>query len=174
MASWSSNIFMSSTRRIVRRMRVTHLQRHLWSCWMRLWPDMFPTPTTGRMLIRKVTINLTKTWLLIHSLLFFRENWLTLSFFLLNFWKQLLDWQRIRWWRVYVVQSCEAVISNCFEIIDKNAKKVLESDEFEDISLELLEDIIKRDGLELPSGMYYSIKCNFIQFYILTHALYLS
>ena len=44
------------------------------------------------------------------------------------------------------------MISNCFEIIDKNAQKVLESDEFEDISLELLEDIIKRDGLELPSG----------------------
>ena len=46
------------------------------------------------------------------------------------------------------------MISNCFEIIDKNAKKVLESDEFEDISLELLEDIIRRDGLELSSGIY--------------------
>ena len=44
------------------------------------------------------------------------------------------------------------MISNCFEIIDKNAQKVLESDEFEDISLELLEDIIRRDGLELSSG----------------------
>ena len=50
------------------------------------------------------------------------------------------------------------MISNCFEIIDKNAKKVLESDEFEDISLELLEDIIRRDGLELSSGiMSFSI-----------------
>ena len=51
------------------------------------------------------------------------------------------------------------MISNCFEIIDKNAKKVLESDEFEDISLELLEDIIRRDGLELPSGIAIRTYC---------------
>ena len=49
-------------------------------------------------------------------------------------------------------QSCEKVICNCFEIIDKNAKKILESDEFEDISLQLVKEIIKRDGLELSSG----------------------
>ena len=44
------------------------------------------------------------------------------------------------------------MITNCFEIIDKNAKKVLESDEFEDISLQLLKEIIKRDPLQLSSG----------------------
>ena len=54
------------------------------------------------------------------------------------------------------------MINNCFEIIDKNAKKVLESDEFEDISLELLEDIIKRDGLELPSGNAIFDKDDFV------------
>ena len=36
--------------------------------------------------------------------------------------------------------------------IVKNAKKVLESDEFEDISLQLLKEIIKRDPLQLSSG----------------------
>ena len=41
----------------------------------------------------------------------------------------------------------------CFNIIDKNAKKVLESDEVEDISLYLLKAIICRDSLRVPSEL---------------------
>ena len=59
---------------------------------------------------------------------------------------------------VTTVQCLERVINNCFTIIDKNAKKVLESDEFEDIDLELLNQIISRDGLELPSGKVMPFK----------------
>lgn len=44
-------------------------------------------------------------------------------------------------------------MKRCFNIIDKNAKLVLESDDFEDVSLELLKHIIKRDSLEIDSGM---------------------
>ena len=45
-------------------------------------------------------------------------------------------------------------MKRCFTIIDKNAKLVLESDDFEDVSLELLKHIIKRDTLEIDSGMW--------------------
>jgi len=41
----------------------------------------------------------------------------------------------------------------CFNIIDKNAKKVLEGDEVEDISLYLLKAIICRDSLRVPSEL---------------------
>ena len=37
-------------------------------------------------------------------------------------------------------------------MIDKNASLVLESDEFEDIDLELLKDIMRRDSLQVQSG----------------------
>ena len=50
-------------------------------------------------------------------------------------------------------KPCEKVIKHCFNIIDKNAKKVLESDEVEDISLELMKDIIRRDTLRLSSEL---------------------
>merc|ERR1719348_2233354 len=42
---------------------------------------------------------------------------------------------------------------NCFDIIDKNAKKVLEGDEIEDISLGLLKAILSRDSLCVPSEL---------------------
>lgn len=50
-------------------------------------------------------------------------------------------------------KNCEKVVERCFDVIDKNAKKVLESDEFEDISLELMKDIIRRDSLQLSSEL---------------------
>ena len=48
-------------------------------------------------------------------------------------------------------KNCEAAVEYCFDVIDKNAKKVLGSDEFEDTSLKLMKDIIKRDTLRLSS-----------------------
>jgi len=50
-------------------------------------------------------------------------------------------------------KPCELVMKRCFNIIDKNAKLVLESDDFEDVSLELLKHIIKRDSLEIDSEL---------------------
>ena len=41
----------------------------------------------------------------------------------------------------------------CFNIIDKNAKKVLDGDEIEDISLVLLKAILSRDTLCVPSEL---------------------
>lgn len=54
---------------------------------------------------------------------------------------------------VTVDKNYEKVFEHCFDVIDRNAKKVLESDEFEDISLELVKDIIKRDTLRLSSEL---------------------
>lgn len=48
---------------------------------------------------------------------------------------------------------CDKVIKHCFNIVDMNAKQVLESDEFEDISLELMKSIIRRDTLLLPTEL---------------------
>ena len=46
----------------------------------------------------------------------------------------------------------KSVEEKCFSVIDKHASHVLESDEFEDISLELLKHIITRDSLQIQSG----------------------
>lgn len=48
---------------------------------------------------------------------------------------------------------CEKVVKHCFTVLDRNAKQVLESDEFEDISLELMKTIIRRDTLALSSEL---------------------
>lgn len=48
---------------------------------------------------------------------------------------------------------CEKVIKHCFSVLDRNAKQVLESDEFEDISLALVKAIVRRDTLVLPSEL---------------------
>ena len=70
---------------------------------------------------------------------------------------------------------CEKVVKHCFAVLDRNAKQVksilakprvweksiptyahlqvLESDEFEDISLELMKTIIRRDTLALNSEL---------------------
>merc|ERR1719458_1135142 len=48
---------------------------------------------------------------------------------------------------------CEKVVKHCFTVLDRNAKQVLESDEFEDISLELMKKIIRRDSLALSSEL---------------------
>ena len=53
----------------------------------------------------------------------------------------------------YIDKTGEKVIKECYSIVDRNAKKVLESDEFEDISLELMTDIIRRDTLRLSSEL---------------------
>ena len=45
------------------------------------------------------------------------------------------------------------IVRHCFHLIDKTAKKVLESDEIEDISLDLLKSIIRRDSLCVPSEL---------------------
>ena len=45
------------------------------------------------------------------------------------------------------------IVRLCFHLIDKTAKKVLESDEIEDISLDLLKSIIQRDSLCVPSEL---------------------
>jgi len=52
---------------------------------------------------------------------------------------------------IAVDKNYQKVFEHCFDVIDRNAKKVLESDEFEDISLELVKDVIKRDTLRLSS-----------------------
>jgi len=52
-----------------------------------------------------------------------------------------------------IEKNCLKVFEHCFDVIDKNAKKVLESDDFEDLSLELVKDIIKRDTLRLSSEL---------------------
>ena len=49
--------------------------------------------------------------------------------------------------------DARSIIRHCFLHIDKNARKVLESDEVEDISLELLKAIIQRDSLCVPSEL---------------------
>ena len=46
----------------------------------------------------------------------------------------------------------KSVEEKCFSAIDKHASQVLESDEFEDIELKLLKDIITRDSLQIQSG----------------------
>ena len=49
--------------------------------------------------------------------------------------------------------EARCIIRHCFHHIDKNARTILESDEVEDISLDLLKAIIKRDSLCLPSEL---------------------
>ena len=51
-----------------------------------------------------------------------------------------------------IYQVIKSVEEKCFSVIDKHASHVLESDEFEDISLELLKHIIARDSLQIQSG----------------------
>ena len=46
----------------------------------------------------------------------------------------------------------KSVEEKCFSVIDKHASQILESDEFEDIGLKLLKDIITRDSLQIQSG----------------------
>lgn len=48
---------------------------------------------------------------------------------------------------------CEKVIKHCFSVLDRNAKQVLDSDEFEDTSLELMKAIIRRDSLVISSEL---------------------
>jgi len=54
---------------------------------------------------------------------------------------------------ITIDKNYQKVFEHCYDVIDKNAKKVLESDEFEDISIELVKDIIKRDTLSLSSEL---------------------
>jgi len=49
--------------------------------------------------------------------------------------------------------SIEIILRECFEIIDKNASKIIENDEFEDISIDLLKSIIGRDSLHLSGEL---------------------
>ena len=65
----------------------------------------------------------------------------------------------------------KSVEEKCFSVIDKHASHVLESDEFEDISLELLKHIITRDSLQIQSGEI-SIMMPFL-FYLFNHILHL-
>ena len=50
-------------------------------------------------------------------------------------------------------KDIRSVQRKCFNIIDKNAKKVLDGDEIEDISLVLLKAILSRDSLCVPSEL---------------------
>ena len=45
------------------------------------------------------------------------------------------------------------IVRHCFDLIDKTAKKVLESEEIEDIGLFLLKSIIRRDSLFVSSEL---------------------
>lgn len=57
-------------------------------------------------------------------------------------------------------KPCEKVIQHCFSLVDKHANVVLESDEFEDISLDLVKDIIKRDSLCIASELTVFLAVN--------------
>eukprot|EP00090_Calanus_glacialis_P038489 TRINITY_DN67147_c0_g1_i1.p1 TRINITY_DN67147_c0_g1~~TRINITY_DN67147_c0_g1_i1.p1 ORF type:complete len:287 (-),score=63.35 TRINITY_DN67147_c0_g1_i1:368-1228(-) len=48
---------------------------------------------------------------------------------------------------------CAIVIKRCFEVIDRNAKQILSSRQIEDISLQLLKSIIRRDTLCISSEL---------------------
>merc|ERR1712179_124707 len=52
-----------------------------------------------------------------------------------------------------IVKDIRSIQRKCFDIIDKNAKKVLDGDEIEDISLVLLKAILSRDSLCVPSEL---------------------
>ena len=52
-----------------------------------------------------------------------------------------------------IAENIRIVQRKCFDIIDKNAKKVLDGDEIEDISLVLLKAILSRDSLCVPSEL---------------------
>ena len=52
-----------------------------------------------------------------------------------------------------IVKNVRSIQRKCFNIIDKNAKKVLDGDEIEDISLVLLKAILSRDTLCVPSEL---------------------
>jgi len=50
-------------------------------------------------------------------------------------------------------RPCQKVIQHCFSIVDEHAKVVLESDEWEELSLELVRMIISRDSLAISSEL---------------------
>ena len=65
--------------------------------------------------------------------------------------------------KLFVYQVLKSLEQKCFSIIDKFASYVLESDEFEDIGLELLKDIIKRDSLQIQSGETILLFAHFLR-----------
>ena len=49
--------------------------------------------------------------------------------------------------------TCEALVRECFNVLDRKASSILRSDSFEEISLDLLRQIVARDSLVLHSEL---------------------
>ena len=49
--------------------------------------------------------------------------------------------------------TCEALVRECFNVLDRKASSILRSDSFEEISLDLLRQIVARDSLVLQSEL---------------------
>ena len=49
--------------------------------------------------------------------------------------------------------TCDALVRECFNVLDRKASNILRSDSFEEISLDLLRQIVARDSLVLHSEL---------------------
>ena len=52
---------------------------------------------------------------------------------------------------VQFVTTVTLIIENCFKVVDRNATHILSSDTFEDVSLDLVKQIISRDNLNIEN-----------------------